>query len=96
MIVASISGSGVGEGEGEGEAAFDAGVGVGVGVGRGVVGMGMGFLGRTSRSDASATKRVLVDLLYLPAAKILRFINSFRSMFWGTVKVIASEEEVIK
>jgi len=83
-------GSGIGVGVGVGE-----GGGVGVGVG-GVVGMGMGFLGRTSRSDASATKRVLVDLLYLPAAKILRFINSFRSMFWGTVKVIASDEEVIR
>jgi len=54
VIVASISGSVVGEGEGEGEAAFDAGDGVGV---SGAVGMGMGFLGRTSRLEASASKR---------------------------------------
>lgn len=88
MAVASISGSGVGEGG-------CVGVGDGVGVG-GVVGMGMGFLGRTSRSEASATKRVRVDLLYFPAANILRFIKFFKSILLGTSKVIASDDEVIK
>lgn len=71
------------------------GVSVGVGVG-GVVGMGIGFLGRTSRSEASETFRVLVDLLYLPAAKILRPIKSFKSILLGTSKAIASDEEVIR
>lgn len=83
-----VVGLGVGVGEGEGK-------GVGDGVG-GVVGMGIGFLGKTSRSDASATNRVREDLLYFPAAKILRPINSFRSILLGTSKVIASDEEVIR
>ena len=84
----SASGSLVGKVEG-------VSVCVGIIVG-GVVGMGMGFLGRISRPEASATKRVLVDLLYLPAAKILRAIKSFRSILLGTSKVIASDEEVIR
>ena len=56
-------------GEAEG---LDSGVGVSVGGGVGVVvGIETGVLGRTSRSLASATIRILVVLLYLPAAKIL-------------------------
>ena len=84
MIV--MPGVGVGKGEGR-----DVGRGVG-----GVVGIGMGFLGRSSRSDASATRRVLVDLLYEPAAKILRLIKFFKSILAGTSKVIASDEEIIR
>lgn len=84
------SGGGVGKGEGMG-VGVDVGVGVGVGW---VVGMGMGFLGRTSRSEASETFRVLVDLLYFPAAKILRAIKFFKSILAGMFKVIASDEEV--
>ena len=82
--ISDTSGSGVGEGEK-----------VGWGVG-GVVGMGFGFLGKISRSEAPATKRVLVDLLYFPAANILLPINSFKSILLGTLKVIASEEVVIR
>lgn len=73
-----------------------AGGGVGMSVEADTVGMGLGFLGRSSRSDASATKRVLVDLLYFPAAKILLLIKFFKSILAGTSKVIASDEEIIR
>ena len=88
MVVASISGSKIGVGVGVAVGASD-------GVG-GVVGIEMGFLGRTSRSEASETFRVLVDLLYFPAANILRLIKAFRSILGGISKVIASDEEVIR
>lgn len=74
-----------------------AGVGVRVGDGEGgEVGIGIGLLGRSSRSFASATTRILDDLLYLPAAKILRPTKFFKSILLGTSKVIASEDEVIR
>jgi len=71
------------------------GIGVGVGDGDGdVVGIGTGFLGRTSRSFASATIRILVVLLYLPAAKILLPTEPSKLTLLGTSRVMASEEEV--
>jgi len=73
------------------------GVGIGVGVGVGaVVGTIIASLGRSSKSEASVTRRVLVISLYLPVAKIRLPTNLLKSTFSGISKIIASDEEVTR
>ncbi len=68
--------------------------GSGLGVGDGVtVGIGIGLLGRISKSLASSTTSSLVDLLYVPTAKIRLPISESRSIVDGTSSVITSEDE---
>jgi hypothetical protein len=61
-----------------------------------MVGIGIGVLDKTSKSFTSATFKILVCLLYSPTANILLPIRVNRSKLFGTSKVIASDDVVIK
>jgi len=71
--------------------------GVGDSDGEGLtVGRGFGLLGRSSVFLASETTRVLADLLYFPAAKILLPTNPDKSILSGTSSAIASDDVVTR